>query len=53
LLEGFATDEAGIRQIVANNYTKYNYIDIDQVDVEKGEATVKEEWDTVFYIRAV
>lgn len=57
LLEGFATDEAGIRQIVANNYTKYSYIDTDQldieVDVEKGEVTVKEGCDTTFYIHAV
>jgi hypothetical protein len=33
ILEGFATNEAEIRQIVANDYSKYNYIDTDMLAI--------------------
>ena len=57
VFEGFATNEAEIRQIVANHYKGYPYIDTDKlnidIDLEAGEVTVREEWDTTYYIHAI
>jgi hypothetical protein len=42
---------------VANHYKEYLYIDTDklviEVDMEKGEVAVREEWDTTYYIHAI
>lgn len=57
LLEGFATNGGEIRQIIANHYGRYQYIDTDKLDIQVNlqtkEVTVKEEWDTTFYIHAI
>lgn len=58
VLEGYATTGAEIRQIVANHYKRYQYIDTDALDIRVNlltkEVTIKEDWgDDTYYIHAM
>ena len=58
VLEGFATNEEEIRQIVANHYKRYQYIDTDAIDIRVNlltkEVTIKEDWgDDTYSIHTI
>ena len=57
VLEGFATNEEEIRQIVINDWADRFYIDgvevAVEVDLEDGTVTAKGDWDTTYYIHAI
>lgn len=58
VLEGYATTGAEIRQIVANSYESYQYIDTNKLDIRVNlltkEVTIKEDWgDDIYYIHAI